>query len=171
MGYVVLPEEETRRINDAFLSYGLIMNSMEETERPSIASLLFLIDNSIVEIGMGDIAVDHIIQSTGDKVSSKQDSDGLGIAEEIEYEITVDFKSIEREYDMIGVDKEPEEVYSIKETGQYMYEIEAQGEDKYMAKCAAVDENSYIVLSDSRAVYRIGSACTVRKQSDKRLEE
>lgn len=171
MGYILLPEEEPTSLNDSFLGYSLTMNNMQETGKPSIASPLFLVDSSIVEIVTADIAIDCMLSSIGEEAGGKQPGEDALTGDEIEYEVVVDFKNIEKEYDMVGVDREQNNVSSIEEAGQYAYRVTAGEEATYIAKCAAIDENTYIVLSDAGIVYSIGKSCTVRKQGDKRLEE
>ncbi|KAI5188777.1 hypothetical protein NEMIN01_0145 [Nematocida minor] len=170
MGYTLLPEESPEKLNDAFLSYSLITNSIEPTEKPSIASPMFLIDSSVVEILTGGVHIESALGCGMQEIASPSDLEREKNTDEVEYEVSIDFTALEREYEMIGVDKEHSEVSSIGHAGQYMYEITA-GEEKYIAKCATVDENVYVVFSEEGQIYSIDKSCTVRKQSDRRLEE
>lgn len=169
-GYTILPEDCPEFLNDSYLKYSLTMNSIESTDKPSIASPLFIIDNSVVEILTGSIPVESALLSTRQEALPSGIFKAAQESDEVEYEIKVDFEKSKETYEMIGIEKEQSEIARIDSIGQYMYEITTES-SKYTAKCATVDENIYIVLSDTGDIYSVDRSCIVRKQNDRRLEE
>ncbi|KAH9386334.1 uncharacterized protein NEMAJ01_1230 [Nematocida major] len=168
-GYTLLPEEELESLCDSNTSHVLAVNSIELGKKTPIALPLFVADEAAVDMVAGSVPIDDALCALAQDVAGGSAQKGYS-SDEIEYTLEIDLASIQERYEMIGIEKEESEVDKIDRAGQYIYEITADSA-KYIAKCATVDNNSYIVLSDEGNIYSINQSCTVRKPSDKRLEE
>ncbi|OAG33046.1 hypothetical protein NEIG_00864 [Nematocida sp. ERTm5] len=171
MGYLLLPEETTEVLNDAFLNYSLAMNRSTTFDKPSISNPLFIFDNPMLEILTGDILIESALHPTEETLASINTQKTSQDSDEIEYKVEINFDALQEEYAMIGIEMEQNNIDQISSIGQYLYEVTIDDETKYITKCATVDDNLYIALTDTGTVYSIDKSCIVRKQNDRRLEE
>ncbi|KAI5159182.1 hypothetical protein NEAUS03_0095 [Nematocida ausubeli] len=170
MGYLLLPEEQTELLNDTALSYSLATNAIESIDKPAISNPLFIFDNSMIEILTSNVNIESALYPTEEDLVGVDIPKDTKECDEIEYKVEIDFTKIGEEYELIGIEKEQSDVMQINSIGQYLYEVSADNA-KYVTKCATVDDNLYIVLTDTGTAYSIDKSCVVRKQNDRRLED